>query len=109
MIMSINKLILALHADGCSCAQIARELGWTKPKTKRHLNALGIPTGHATRASRARAALDDLGPDIPYRIQISVGRGSPLLEIRFDIMEQDWATSFWRNRYSTDSLQEVEL
>jgi len=83
MIMSINKLILALHADGCSCAQIARELGWNKPKTKRKLNSLGITTGHATRASRARAAQDDLGPDLSYTVQIKCGHGSPLLEFRY--------------------------
>jgi len=101
--LALNSLILALHEDGCSCAQIARELGWTKPKTKRRLISLGIPTGHATRATKK------LGPDIAYRIQVSVGHGSPLLEVRFGILEPDWATRSWYKLYSADPPQEVEL
>lgn len=103
--LGVNSLILSLHEDGCSCAEIARELGWTQPKTKRKLVSLGLPTGHARRA---RAALDDLGPDISYRIQVSVGHGSPLLEFRFGLMEPDWAARSWYKLYSADPPQEVE-
>jgi hypothetical protein len=101
--LGVNQLILALHEDGCSCAQIARELGWDKPKTKRKLISLGIPTGHA---QRARAALDDLGPDISYRIQVTAGHGSPLLEVVYRAIEA-WE-SVEREWLAYEQRQEVE-
>jgi len=72
--LAIAAAVKALLDDGISPQAIRAELGLTKPRYYRILDALGIPHSPALAgARRSRVELHDLGPDRPYSIQLTAG------------------------------------
>jgi len=72
--LAIAAAVQALLEDGLTANQIRAELGLTKPRYYRALDRLGIPHSPALAGERrSRVELHDLGPDLPYSIQLTAG------------------------------------
>jgi hypothetical protein len=72
--LEIAAAVQALLEDGLTATEIRAELSLTKPRYYRILDALGIPHSPALAgARRSRLDVHDLGPDLPYSIQLTAG------------------------------------